>query len=189
MTASDRASLTGQAILSRRDAFAFFLVWLPRAVLGMFVLATMVFAGLWFAFLTEGQRAAFDADTGAGIRHFLSHAGWWPVAATAAWTLILGLATQVQFLRMPMPARRLHYEADAEGLVTRDEAGAQLKIPWSIVREIKPTKHLLLLKLNTRAWRYLPWRAFAPEDRTRLIALARRYSALQTATPAADPGA
>lgn len=185
MTTSDRPPIVGQTTLSLGDSFAFLAAQLPRVLVGMFVLSTMLFVILWFVLLTDAERAHFDADTAAGIRRFLTDAGWMPLALTALWPVLLVVLSWVQFHRIPALNRQLRYEIDAEGIVTRDAAGTELKVPWTMVQQTRTTRHLLLLKLNTRAWRYLPWRAFAPEDRDRLLALASQSVAAGAVRPGA----
>lgn len=167
----DASGVTGQTKLLPSDQLRFILTWLHRPLLIMFGLCCLAFTVAWFLGLSTRRRAFYAESPWSGVQDFLRDIAWVPLAATAFYGLILLALSYVQFHRMPAPSRQLSYEADAKGLVTRDEAGAELKLPWSMVRAVKTTRHLLLLKLKTRAWRYLPLRAFAPDDQERLQAL------------------
>lgn len=73
--------------------------------------------------------------------------------------------------------RQISYTIDDRRIVTCDALESELIIPWTIVTRVHRTKHLLLLKINTGAWRCLPWRAFRSCDQARLWQIAQCRSA------------
>lgn len=174
---SEPVTVTGQTTLRQSDQFRFLATWLPRVLLIMFALCCVVFTAAWLFGMSERRRAYYAANPWEGAREILGDIAWVPLAATAFYGVVLFALTWFQFRRLPAASRMVTYQADAEALTTRDAAGAELKVPWTMVREVRTAGHLLILKLKTRAWRYLPLRAFAADDRQRLQALIGRQVA------------
>jgi hypothetical protein len=83
----------------------------------------------------------------------------------------------VAFVKMPQANRTIIYEIDAKAIVTRDAADFALAIPWRSVAAARETRELLFLTLSSGALRFIPWRAFAPQDRARLRAVATNLGA------------
>ncbi|TWT01241.1 hypothetical protein [Reyranella sp. CPCC 100927] len=186
MTVAEQPPITGQTTLLQRDSFAFLaMMWLPRLLIIVVVVLFIVAAGTWLATLSEAQRLRFSDDPVAGFTRFMTQLGWVPIVFTVLFVLFLAAVNWLQMARLPMENRKVSYEANQDALITRDAAGAEFKLPWTMVRTLRPGKHLLILKLGMRVWRYVPWRAFAPEDRVRLLALAQARIAPQASSAAA----
>jgi hypothetical protein len=96
-----------------------------------------------------------------------------PIAA-AILLLYVVLIVPLTMRRMGRDRRALTYEIDEAGIRTKDALGAELVLPWSNIKRLIFRKRILLLRLRPAGWRYLPLRAFAPDDRTRVGELAVR---------------
>ena len=173
MTEPEQRPITGQTTLLQRDSFIFVAMWLPRFLIILMVVLFAAAAALWLSTLSESKRLRFSDDPLAGFQAFMTQLGWVPILFAVVFVLLLAVVVWLQMARLPLENRKVSYEANQDALITRDAAGAELKLPWTMVRTLRPGKHLLILKLGMRAWRYVPWRAFAPEDRARLLALAQ----------------
>ncbi|MCZ0735858.1 YcxB family protein [Phreatobacter sp. AB_2022a] len=185
---AEPAAITGQTTLRQTDQLRFLLAWLPRVLAIMFGLCCIAFVAGWLFGMPARRRAYYLANPWEGLRDVLGDIGWMPVAATAFYALVLFALSWFQFHRVPAASRAVRYEANDEALITRDEAGAALTLPWAMLREVKATGHLLVMKLRTRAWRYLPLRAFSPKDQARLQALIERRLATNANAPRRDQG-
>lgn len=162
--------IEGGTTLRLADAVAFRLARWP-AMLAMLVLwiviAVVVMAAV--SMLTKRPVAWTDPTILLG-RATLDILFIGLLAGSAA--LLTSLLFEVAFLRrLPAAQRRLHYHADGKAIELRDEAGFVLNTPWSAVTKVRVGYGLLLLKFGT-FWRFVPLRAFSPEDGRRLVALA-----------------
>jgi hypothetical protein len=82
------------------------------------------------------------------------------------------LLSCVGFFRSAEARRRVVYRVDEETIFVSDDSGVELSIPWRLVRKATTRWGMLFLKLETRLWRTLPARAFAPVDFARVVARA-----------------
>lgn len=170
---ADTDRVTGGTTLVFTDQMAFVAVWLPRFMIVVFLGCAVLFFALWYNDLAEVQRHMFRAAPLAGIWRFIEDVG--VVVASvlvAAPVFILG-CSWIGFRRLPVANRVLSYEADAQELATRDGAHVALSIPWSMVKEVRSTRRLMLFKLNSGAWRFVPHRAFAADDGAKVIQWAK----------------
>ncbi|MBK9081511.1 MAG: hypothetical protein IPL88_05245 [Rhizobiales bacterium] len=163
------APIAGATTLEVGDALAAIHARMP-------LLATRL-AALWLVLLAiMVMIEAYDAPASSTGELMLRIA---PFAAGGSAVLVgLGVAfgylvQALAFRRLPRDNRVLRYAVDASGLQTRDAAGAQLFIPWTMARRVWATRTLFVMQLPGGVIRYAPLRAFAEADRPRLLALAR----------------
>lgn len=109
----------------------------------------------------------------------------WPFFASGV-ALVLALLVAVHgwsFHHLPEPSRLLSYEANRDGIVTRDAADFALSVPWSSVVSVRSNDYMMRMRLAAGGSRVVFWRAFAPEDREQVLSWARRAA---TQAPATD---
>ena len=91
---------------------------------------------------------------------------WWFYAFAVL--LIATLATPVWLLlahwRLGSPQKELTYLVDAENIVTRDATGAEITVPWSVLRRCIESKSGFIFAVRPTGARWLVKRAFTPED-------------------------
>jgi len=85
------------------------------------------------------------------------------------WSLLFfPLLDGFMLLRMGRERRALRYEIDETRITTKDALGTELLIPRDNVLRVFMTRHLMVLRVKPRHWRFLVLRAFSPADRARL---------------------
>ncbi|MHB2264086.1 hypothetical protein [Aliihoeflea sp. PC F10.4] len=84
--------------------------------------------------------------------------------------------TMFHLMRRPATDRQVAYEIGTDTMTIRDGAGAAQSIPWSLVTRTKIRNDILFVKLRIGAWRVFLLRAFAPDERARLIERAATIS-------------
>jgi hypothetical protein len=174
---SDDITIRGQAVLIWGDQFRFVLrklvqiVWIYAAVM------TLVFGSIWALTLPDKQWLALRVTPLASLRDFVADA--WPfyLGTLVALIVIMIAVSYVAFRRLPDINRKLSYEIDAKGVLTKDAADFALMVPWSSIVRTRNTSRFLYLKTAPGAWRYLLWRAFAPADRAQILRWATREQA------------
>jgi uncharacterized membrane protein (DUF485 family) len=174
---SDDIIIRGQATLTWSDQFRFVMRKLVQ-VLWKYAVAMIVLFGLiWALTLPDEQWLALRATPLASLRDFVADA--WPFYfGTFAALIVVTIATSyVAFRRLPDVNRKLSYEIDAKGILTKDAADFALMVPWSSIVRTRNTQRFLYLKTVPGAWRYLLWRAFAPADREQILRWATRERA------------
>jgi hypothetical protein len=171
---SDDIIIRGQATLTWGDQFRFVVRKLAK-VLWPYVLAmTVMFGLIWALTLPDEKWLALRAHPLASLSDFVADA--WPfyLGTLAALIVAMVATSYVAFRRLPDVNRRLSYEVDAKGIMTRDAADFALMVPWSSIVRTRNTPRFLYLKTVPGAWRYMPWRAFAPADRDQILRWATR---------------
>jgi hypothetical protein len=174
---AERMPIIGSVMLTAGDNFAFLFARLSRLLLIASLTALAVAAGIWILGASQQELDYYRSNPTTGLKQFA--ADMMPVILGYV-GLFIGIAvfsSWLAFRRMPSDNRNLTFHADAEALKTTDTTGAALTLPWALVRQTRVTKRLLLMQLRTRAWRFLPLRAFSAEDQRRLIAIAVRSAA------------
>jgi hypothetical protein len=131
----------------------------------------------WAAYLHDADWLRLREAPLAGLRDFALDAGPFFAGTLAAVDLVILAAIFGAFVKMPQANRTIFYEIDDEAIVTRDAADFALTIPWRSVVAARESKQLLFLTLSSGALRFIPWRAFAPQERARLKALATNLGA------------
>ena len=66
------------------------------------------------------------------------------------------------FRRLITEQRTVTYEIGADRLVTRDATGAELAVPWMVIRRCRETRRGFAFKLKPAGLRWFPKRAFSP---------------------------
>jgi hypothetical protein len=164
--------LVGQTDLTIGDTLAFTFSRLRRLLL-FYALCSVVFAGLFWLLGSSRQNLAyFQSDPLAAIKEFA--ADMYPIVLGyfGAFLATTAFCSWLSFRRTPVANRQLTYRVDHLALKTSDASGAELTMPWSLVRQTLVTKQLLLMQLTTRGWRFVPLRAFTADDQQRLIEIA-----------------
>jgi len=174
---SDDLIIRGQATLTWGDQFRFVMRKLVQ-VLWKYAVAMIVLFGLiWALTLPDEQWLALRAYPLASLGDFVADA--WPfyLGTFAALIVVMIATSYVAFRRLPDVNRKLSYEVDAKGILTKDAADFALMVPWSSIVRTRNTSRFLYLKTVPGAWRYLLWRAFAPADREQILRWATRERA------------
>jgi hypothetical protein len=171
------APISGSIVLTASDNLAFLFSRVSRLLLIAFLTSTTIAGVIWLLAMSNRQSAQLRDNPLLGLKTFVID--MFPVifGYIGLFLAIIVFFSWLAFSRMPTANRQLTYHADAEALRTSDNAGAVLTLPWALVRRTRVTKKLLLMQLSTRAWRFLPLRAFAVDDQQRVIAFAQRSAA------------
>lgn len=172
--------LVGQTELTIGDTFAFTFARLRRLLL-FSVLFAVIFTGvIWLLGTSRQDLVYFQRNPLTALKQFATD--MFPVALgyMGAFMATIVFCSWLSFRRTPMANRQLTYHVDHLALKTSDASGAELTLPWSLIRQTLVTKQLLLMQLTTRGWRFVPLRAFTTDDQQRLIMIARQSAAKQS---------
>jgi hypothetical protein len=166
---SDDITIRGQATLEWGDQLRFLtrklgkLLWIYAAVM------PVVLGLIWALTLPDDQWLALRVYPLASLVDFVADA--WPffLGTLVALIVVMVGSAYVGFRRFPDANRKLSYEVSAKGILTKDAANFALMVPWASIVRTRNTPRFLYLKTVPGAWRYVLWRAFAPEDRDRIL--------------------
>jgi hypothetical protein len=181
-TAANRP-ITGSTVLTISDNFAFLFNRMRLLLWIAFVSSAVVATTLWLLGLSNRQSAEFLKSPWLGLQNWFVTSIPITLGYVGLVTAITVLCSWLSFTRLPIGNRQLTFHADAVALKTSDATGAVLSLPWALVRKTRVTPKLLLMQMSTRAWRFLPLRAFSADDQRRLIALAQRAAATHGSAP------
>jgi hypothetical protein len=175
-------TIRGQATLEWGDQLRFLVRPYAKALLKYGAIMVAVFAAVWASTLSDQDWLGLRSEPLHSLGLFVADA--WPfyVGTFGVLAVVMAGHSCLAFHRYPHINRQLAYEVNAAGLVTRDAAGFVLTMPWTSIIRTRNTPRALHLQTVTRAWRYLLWRAFAPEDRDQIL----RWATRQTAAPMSD---
>ncbi len=173
LSSSHNPVFTGKFTLCYSDALSFQLAVLPRTAIMIFIFGILYLSGVWFAFLSHSEWEYLKLDPAWGFEKWFSEIG--PIFAVAYIFVILLIlfAGWFNVYRTPGENRELIVELYSDALKTRDAANASIVVPWKMVRKIRTTKAVLLMRQRIRGWRFVPLRAFRPDELPHVIALAR----------------
>jgi len=173
----DTAIIRGSATLEWSDQFRFLMRPFAKALARFGAIMALVFVAVWASTLSDQDWLDLRSAPLRSLGLFVADV--WPFYAGTFGALVVVMAGHscLAFLRFPHFNRQLSYEVNAAGVVTRDAAGFALTIPWASIIRTRDTRHALHLQMATRAWRYVLWRAFAPEDRDQILRWATRQQA------------
>ncbi len=165
----DTMTIHGQATLEWGDQVRFMVRPHAKALLRSAAIMVPLFGAIWASTLPDEDWVALRSAPLLSLGRFLADA--WPfyfgtlavlVVVMAGWSLF-------SFHRFPHLNRQLSYEVTATGVTTRDAANFALTVPWASIIRTRNTPRALHIQTVTRVWRYLLWRAFAPEDRDQIL--------------------
>jgi hypothetical protein len=174
--------LVGQVELTVGDTLAFTFSRLRRLLL-FSALCSIIFAGLfWLLGNSQQDLAYFQHNPLIALRQFA--VDMYPVVLGyfGVFMATTAFCSWLSFRRTPLANRQLTYHVDHLALKTSDASGAELTLPWSLIRQTLVTKQLLLLQMTNRGWRFVPLRAFTTDDQQRLIEIARQSAAKHKST-------
>lgn len=151
------------------------LIWLHTATAA---LLTVMLLGIRAWFMTEDDWSnARNAPLAEAAAAFSELA---PIVVGALAFMFFGglVWNWLAFRRLPKKNLDIAIEADDTRIVTRDAAQFEFVLPWSSVIRTRNSEKALFLKLDTGAWRFVPWRAFASdEDRAQILRWAEAAAA------------
>jgi hypothetical protein len=165
----DDVIIRGQATLEWSDQLRYVLRKLGKLLWLYAAIMPVVLGSIWALFLPDEQWLALRVYPLASLVDFAADA--WPFFLGPLLALILLIvgSAYVAFRRFPDANRKLSYEASPKGILTKDAADFALMVPWTSIVRTRNTPRFLYLKTVPGAWRYLLWRAFAPEDRDQIL--------------------
>jgi hypothetical protein len=172
--AANDVPIVGSLVLTASDNLWFLFSRLNRLLSIAVLTATIVGMVIWWLARSNQQSDHYLTHPLLGFKTFLSNMLPIILGYAGLFVAVAVFCSWLSFRRMPQANRTLNYRADLAALKTSDASGAELTLPWALVRRARVTKQLLLMQLTTRAWRFLPLRAFSADDQRRLIAIALR---------------
>jgi hypothetical protein len=166
---SDDITIRGQATLEWGDQLRFLARRLTMPLLKLAAVITPVFGTIWAVTLSDEEWLDLRVHPLASLADFVTDA--WPFyLGTFALLILLTIGqSYFAFRRFPQANRRLSYEVDAKGILTKDGADFALMVPWSSIVHTRNTSRYLYMKTVPGARRHLLWRAFAPADRDQIL--------------------
>ena len=173
----DVTTIRGHATLEWGDQVRFLGRPYAKALLKYGAIMIVVFAGVWASTLSDEYWLMLRSEPLASLFLFIADA--WPfyLGTFAVLAVVMAAHSWLAFHRYPHINRQLSYEVTADGIVTRDAAGFILTMPWTSIIRTRNTPRALHLQTVARGWRYVLWRAFAPEDRDQILRWATRQPA------------
>jgi hypothetical protein len=149
---SDDIVIRGQAELTWGDQFRFVLRKLVP-VLWIYVVAmTVMFGLIWALTLPDDQWLALRTYPLASLVDFAADVSPFYLGTLAALIAAMIGGSYVVFRRLPDVNRKLSYEVDAKGILTKDAADFALMVPWSSIVRTRNTSRVLYLKTVPGAW-------------------------------------
>ena len=180
---SDDVTIRGQATLEWGDQLRFLTRRLTMPLWKLAAVITPVFGTIWAVTLSDDEWLDLRVHPLASLGDFVTDA--WPFyLGTSALLILLTIGQSFfAFRRFPQANRRLSYEVDAKGILTKDAADFALMVPWSSIVHTRNTSRYLHMKTVPGARRYLLWRAFAPADRGQILRWATGERTNEQAAP------
>jgi hypothetical protein len=179
MADTQTTPISGAVTLSSADNIRILLLQLPRLSLRLAILVIVVFgfvgaAAIAFDSHLSFAEAPFEA-MGSAFRTL------WPFAIGAFFyaLVLVAIVSAIKWARFPPENKIVTYTADAQGMTTTDAAGASIHVPWSTVEQSKRTSRYITMKTKPGALRFVPFRAFSPDEGERLWQLARAHTAVK----------
>ncbi len=171
---ADDITIRGQVTLEWGDQFRFVMRKLISLLWKCAAAMAVLFGMIWALTLPDGQWLALRAHPLAALGDFAADV--WPfyLGTLSALVIVMLGSSFAAFRRYPDVNRKLSFEVDAKGILTKDAADFALMVPWSSIVRTRNTSRILYMKTVPGAWRYLLWRAFAPEDRDQILRWATR---------------
>jgi hypothetical protein len=166
--------IRGHATIGWRDQARYLARPYGKALAKYAAIMVVMFGAIWAFTLPDDAWIALRSEPLASLGRCI--ADIWPFycGTFAVLALVMAGHSALAFRRYPQVNRQMSYEVTASGLITRDAAAVALTVPWTSVIRTRNTRQALYLQNTARGWHYLPWRAFAPEDRDRILRWARR---------------
>jgi hypothetical protein len=136
--------------------------------------ALPLYGSIWAIMLPDDRWLALRSEPLQSLFDFLADV--WPIYLGVGVALVVLMIGRFcyGFTRFPHVNRQLSYEVTATGVTTRDAANFALTVPWASIIRTRNTDRALHIQMVTRAWRYLLWRAFTPEEREQILRWATR---------------
>ena len=163
--------IRGNVVLELRDVLAYLLIFLPKFVAIVIGVSTIVMPAVGFLAMTDRESARFWVAPGTAAWAFFAEVAPIAILFALGAALFIALVQTIVFWRMPMANRILSFEIDQDFLVTRDQMGAEFRMPWTLCRRIWIRMGLVLMKFYAGRVRYFPLRAISDADRQRTIDL------------------
>jgi hypothetical protein len=182
----DTTVIHGHATLEWGDQISFVVRPYTKAFLKYMAIALPLYFAIWAFTQSDDGWIALRYEPLGSFYSFLADV--WPIylgVGVALIAVMVGRFCYV-FARFPHVNRQLSYDVTAEGVTTRDAANFALTVPWSSIIRTRNTKRALHIQMVTRAWRYVLWRAFTPDEREQILRWATRQGGV--ATSASSPG-
>jgi hypothetical protein len=170
----DTTVIHGHATLEWGDQIRFVAWPYAKSWLKLMAVALPLYGAIWAITLSDERWLALRSEP---LRSFFDFvADVWPVYLGVGVALVILMVGRFcyGFARFPQVNRQLSYEVTANGVMTRDAADFALMVPWGSIIHTRNTGRALHIQMVTRAWRYLLWRAFTPEERDQILRWATR---------------
>jgi hypothetical protein len=175
--------IVGSVVLTAGDNITFYFSRAPQILLIAVVISAILATSIWLIALPARQYAEVLNNPLHGLRNWFANVFPIMLAYVGLVIAIPLFCSWLSHVRMPAGNRQLTYHADAEILRTSDATGAVLTLPWTLVKQTRVTPKQLVMQLTSRAWRFVPLRAFTANDQQRLIALAQQSAAKPSSGP------
>jgi hypothetical protein len=176
MTDSETSPICGSATLTSADNMGILLILLPRLLLRLAILISVIFGTVGAAAIAFDDRLSFTEEPivamGFAFRQLWPYAIGSFVFALVLFTII----SAVKWARFPQQNKIVTYSADAKGMTTTDAAGASIHVPWSMVKRSKRTNRYITMKIKSGGLRFAPFSAFSPDDGEKLWQLVKTHT-------------
>ena len=90
------------------------------------------------------------------------------LAMVLLWLALIAVTLTAYHLRASSEQRDVTYEFAEAGFAVHDAPGASVVCPWSVIRRARETKRAVKLDTKPMGSRYVPKRAFTPDDMAKL---------------------
>ncbi len=162
----------GTTTLTYADQLAFHRIWISRFLLIYMCVVLLVFIPAWLYALQPWQWAVMRAAPSFMVKDFMRQIGFLALGGIAFFIIIILLADWLKFGNLPNDNKKLTYRIDEKMIDTTDAANVSLIMPWSMIKQISFLPKIIVIKTKARVTRWMPTRAFSPDDQAIIARLA-----------------
>lgn len=176
MTNTRTTPISGTVTLTSADNTRILFVHLRRLIGVLPLFLAIVFSAVGIVGIGLDDRLSLREDPAAAVSTMIREL--WPFMAGSLILIlmIVIVLNAIKWTRYPASDKIITYVADETGITTSNAADASVHVPWSMIGHRRKTKHYIIMKTTAGAWRFVPLRAFSPDDGTRLWQLAETHT-------------
>jgi hypothetical protein len=165
--------ISGSVTLTFGDNISILLTQFPTFICRLTVFLGIVFTAAALIGIGLDSRLSLREDPATAVSTAIREI--WPFMAGSLVLIvaIVVICSTIKWGRYPAENKRVTYTADDSGITTSDAAGASVHVPWSMIKHSRRTKRHVVMKTTPGGLRFLPFRAFSPDDGERLWRLVR----------------